>query len=107
MAGTVPTKGMENRARSAGSTSVDAVLQAMTTRSGAMRRDQPLHDGADAGDQRRLVEPAIGEGRVVGGVDIARIGPKPRDFTETVSPPRPKSKTRIVGARMVRIAPPS
>ena len=34
-----------------------------------MHVDQPFHDGADAGDQRRLVEPSIGEGRVVGGVD--------------------------------------
>ncbi len=47
-----------------------------------MHVDQPVHDGADAGHQRRLVQPSIGEGRVIGGVDIARIGPQPRDFTE-------------------------
>ena len=34
IAGTVPTKGSMNRSRSAGSTIVDAVLQAMTAMSG-------------------------------------------------------------------------
>ena len=52
IAGTVPMKGMLGKvARRCGSTSVEAVLQAMTTASGAKTRDEPRHDRADARDR--------------------------------------------------------
>ena len=52
IAGTVPTNGTAKRARSCGSTSVEAVLQAITTRSGRWAVDQLVHQ------RRRRARPA-------------------------------------------------
>ena len=76
IAGTVPTNGTENFSRSSGSTMVEAVLQAMTTRSGRCAAISSPISADDAGDQRGLVERAIGKRRVVG--DIDKIGVRPR-----------------------------
>ena len=52
IAGTVPTKGTVKRARKSASASVEAVLQATTTRSGACSAIASADHLADAGDQR-------------------------------------------------------
>ena len=48
IAGTVPTKGNEKRLRKCGSTMVEAVLQAMTTRSGRCAAIKSLEQADDA-----------------------------------------------------------
>ena len=55
IAGTVPTNGTAKTSCAAsGSTMVEAVLQAMTTRSGRFRRNQRAHEVDDAANQRRF-----------------------------------------------------
>ena len=82
IAGTVPTNGTAKRARRCGSTSVEAVLQAITTRSGRWAAISSPISGDDAGDQRRFVVTAVGKERVVGDVDEARVRPRLRDLAE-------------------------
>ena len=81
MAGTVPMKGTWKRARNCGSTSVEAVLQAMITRSGrwlAMR--SPISSMRRAISARFVAAP-VGKKRVVGHIEHARVRaarPRPR-----------------------------
>ena len=82
IAGTVPTKGTGNRARRCGSTSVEAVLQAMTMRSGRWCLDQLAHQGDDALDQFRLALAAVGKEGIVGDVEVARVGARLGDLAE-------------------------
>ena len=49
---------------------------------GMEARDQPLHHREHAGDQRRLAQPSIGKGGVVGGVDDVGIGAAGDDFAQ-------------------------
>ena len=86
IAGTVPTKGSAKRARSAGSTSVEAVLQAMTTRSGRCVSIRSFHQAGDAFDQRGFGNLAVGKQRVVRRVDETRIGARARDLAEHGQP---------------------
>ena len=81
IAGTVPTKGTVKRARNSASASVDAVLQATTTRSGACAR-WLADDGDDAPEQLGLRQVAIREAGVVGDIDEARVGARSRDLAE-------------------------
>ena len=69
IAGTVPTNGTEKRARKCGSTSVEAVLQAMTTRSGRCRSIRSPISAHDALDQLGLAVAAVGKEGIVGDVD--------------------------------------
>ena len=80
IAGTVPTKGTLKRVRNSASASVEAVLQAMTTRSGSWSAIRPADDVDDARDQSAFRHVAIGEGGVVGDIDVICIGPRRRDL---------------------------
>ena len=40
-----------------------------------VRRDEPLHHREHAGDEGRLAEPAVREGGVVAGIDVAGVRP--------------------------------
>ena len=75
MAGTVPTKGTAKRARNSASASVEAVLHATTTRSGAVFGDGVAEHVDDARDQRGFCEVAVGKARVVREIDKAGIRP--------------------------------
>ena len=76
IAGTVPTNGSAKFLRNRGSTMVEAVLQAITTRSGRCASISSPNKADDMLDQRRLGESAIGKGRIVG--DVEEIGVRPR-----------------------------
>ena len=82
IAGTVPTKGTEKRARKCGSTRVEAVLQAMTTRSGRWVSISSPMSAHDARDQLGLAAAAIGKEGVVGDVDVARVGSRLGDLAK-------------------------
>ena len=61
---------------------VEAVLQANDDEIGAVRRDQLAHQRDDAGDQRTLLQRAIGKGRIVGDIDEIGLRPRRRDLTK-------------------------
>jgi hypothetical protein len=69
MAGTVPTKGIAKRARRAGSTSVEAVLQAITTRSGWKRAMRRSITASTRATSCVFAEAAIGKAGIVGCID--------------------------------------
>ena len=62
-----------------------------------MRGDQLADQRHHARDDLVLAMVAVGKEGVVGDIDIMRVGPRPTISRNTVSPPRPESKTRIVG----------
>ena len=82
---------------------MEAVLQAMTTTSGSASRDEARHHRLDPGDKRRLAKPAVGKGRVVGGVDDLDIRPEPPDLGQH----REAAKPRIEDERARRATPSS
>ena len=83
IAGTVPTKrSCGCAARRGASTRVEAVLQAMTTRSGAKSRDQTPDHFDDAIDEPRLAQGAVGKEGVVGRVDDFGVRPRLDDLCE-------------------------
>ncbi len=80
IAGTVPTNGSENCLRRSGSTMVEAVLQAITTRSGRwVSINSPIR-ATTRDDQRRLWQVAIGKARVVGDIEKIDVRPRRRDL---------------------------
>ena len=101
IAGTVPTKGTVKRARNSASASVEAVLQAMTTRSGAWSRDRVADHVDDARDQRCLRHVAVGKAGVVGDIDVTRIGPRRRDLAEHGEAAEAGIENKIVGAWVI------
>ena len=82
IAGTVPTNGTVNRARRCGSTMVDAVLQAITTMSGACAAISSAISGTTRPTSASSLCFAVGKEGVVGDVDIIRVRPRLHDFAE-------------------------
>ena len=82
IAGTVPTKGTVKRSRSSGSTSVEAVLQAITTRSGACASISSPISAITRATSASSRNRAVGKQRVVRRIDEPRIGPRARDLAE-------------------------
>ena len=69
--------------------------------------DQPRHHRLDPGDERRFAEPAVGKGRVVGGVDDFDVGPQAPDLGQhrksaeaRIEHQRPRARAR---RRCVRV----
>ena len=82
MAGTVPTKGTWYRSRRCDITSVEAVLQAITTRSGACAAINSPISGTTRAMICLLAVVAVGKERIVGDIDIVRVGPRRDDLTQ-------------------------
>ena len=80
-------EGQAKRSRSAGSTSVEAVLQAITTRSGRCASISSVHQRRRrASTSSSLRDLAVGKQRVVRRIDEARIGPRACDLAEHRQP---------------------
>ena len=82
MAGTVPTKGTLYRCARCDITSVEAVLQAITTRSGACAAINSPISGTTRAMISFLAVMAVGKERIVGDIDIMRVRPRGDDLTQ-------------------------
>ena len=67
-------------------TSVEAVLQAITTRSGACAAINSPISGTTRAMICVLAMVAVGKERVVGDIDIMRVGPRADDLTQYREP---------------------
>ncbi len=103
IAGTVPTKGISGqRVRRCGSTSVEAVLQAIDDDVGNKGRCKMFDDRYNAFDDLLFGEAAVGKGRIVCSVEIVRVRAQPQDLVMDGQSAEPESNTSTLGVRMLR-----